>query len=232
MALTMKKVLLLLLEVWLGEVGLFFEKEYPWWQLLARTVTWPPTLVVVVEIPLTEGVREETEVLAELKQKRLIEFAACSPTIEKMPREAEPSVVVWREKATEPYQILYEMHPSGHFVLVFPLERTDVVERIQLAGDGWRDPGETTRNRFIVPANPIRPYGWRKYEKCVQSLSPRSHLWPFWVISSAFQVWIGFDWKGVDTVPCTLTAFVGYAPGTPRPSHDTPPEASWRKQLC
>lgn len=153
MALRMTKALLLLQEEYLDEVGLFFEKEYPGWQLLARMVTWPPTLVVVVEIPKTVGAREEAEMLALLQQKCLIEFSACSPTTEKMPRESEPSVVVWREEATEPYQILYEMHPSGHFVLVFPLERTDVVERIQLAGDGWRDPGETMRNRFIVPAN-------------------------------------------------------------------------------
>jgi hypothetical protein len=145
--------LLLLQEEYLDEVGLFFEKEYPGWQLLARMVTWPPTLVVVVEIPLTEEAREETEMLAELKQKGLIEFSACSPTTEKMPREAEPSVVVWREEATEPYQILYEMSPRGQFVLVFPLERTDVVELIQSAQVGWRDPGETLRNRFIIPAN-------------------------------------------------------------------------------
>jgi hypothetical protein len=149
----MKKVLLLLQEECLDEVGVFFEKEYPGGQLLARMVTWSPTLVVIVEIPLTEGAREETEILAELKHKRLIEFSACSPTIEKMPREAEPSVVVWREETTEPYQILYEMNPRGHFVLVFPLERTDVVELIQSALVGWRDPGETLRNRFIIPAN-------------------------------------------------------------------------------
>ncbi len=153
MALIMKKALLLLQEECLDEVGLVFEKEYPGWQVLARMVTWPPTLVVVVEIPLTEGAREETETLADLKQKRLIQFSTCSPAIEKVPHEAEPSVAIWREEATEPYQILYEMNPRGHFVLVFPLERTDLVERIQPARDGWRDPGETMRNRFMVPAH-------------------------------------------------------------------------------
>lgn len=149
----MKKVLLLLREECLEEVGVFFEKEYPSWQLLARMVTWPPTLVVVVELPKTVGAQEETEMLAELKQKHLIEFSACSPPTEKGPREAEPSVVVWREEATEPYQILYEMNPRGHFVLVFPLERTDAVECIQSAQAGWRDPSETLWNRFIVSAH-------------------------------------------------------------------------------
>ncbi len=153
MALIMKKALLLLEEECLDEVEVFFEKEYPGWQLLARMVTWPPTLVVVVDIPKTVEAREETETLADLKQKGLIEFYACSPATEKVPRESEPSVAIWREEATEPYQILYEMNPKGHFVLVFPLERTDVVERIQPAWDGWYDPGETMRNRFIVPAN-------------------------------------------------------------------------------
>lgn len=43
-------------------------------------------------------------------------------------REAEPPVTVWREEETVPYQFLYEMSPRGQFVLVFPLERTDVVE--------------------------------------------------------------------------------------------------------
>jgi hypothetical protein len=90
MALAMKKVLLLLQEECLGEVGVICEKEYPGWQLLARMVTWSPTLVVIVEIPLTEGAREETEMLTELKQKRLIEFSACSPTTEKMPPAPEP----------------------------------------------------------------------------------------------------------------------------------------------
>ena len=153
MALFMKKALLLLREECLDEVELIFEKEYPGWQLLNRMATWPPTLVVVVEIPKTLGAREETETLADLKQKGLVEFSACTPATERVPCEAEPSVAVWGEKATEPYQILYEMNPSGHFVLVFPLERTDVVERIQPARDGWRDPDETMRNRFIVPAN-------------------------------------------------------------------------------
>ena len=153
MALIMKKALLLLQEECLDEVGLFFEKEYPGWQLLDRMVTWPPTLVVVVDIPKTVGAREETETLADLRQKGLIEFYACSPATERVPCEAEPSVAVWREEATEPYQILYEMNPRGHFVLVFPLGRTDVVERIQPARDGWRDPGETMLNRFSVPAN-------------------------------------------------------------------------------
>jgi len=149
----MKKALLLLQEECLDEVGLFFEKEYPGWQLLDQMVTWPPTLVVVVDIPKTVGAREESETLADLKQKRLIEFYACSPATEKAPREAEPSVAIWREEATEPYQILYEMNPRGQFVLVFPLERTDLVERIQPTRDGWLDPGETKWNRFIVPAN-------------------------------------------------------------------------------
>jgi len=149
----MKKALLLLQEECLDEVELIFEKEYPGWQLLARMVTWSPTLVVVVHIPKTVGAREETDTLADLKQKRLIEFYACSPATENVPREAEPSVAVWREEATEPYQILYEMNPRGHFVLVFPLERADLVERIQHARDGWRDPGDTMRNRFNVPAN-------------------------------------------------------------------------------
>lgn len=149
----MEKILLLLQEEYLDEVGVLFEKEYPGWQLLARTVTWPPTLVVVVEISLAEGSREETEMLTELKQKRLIEFSTCSPTAEKVPHEAEPPVSIWKEEATEPYQILFEMNPRGHFVLVFPLERTDLVERIKPARYGWRDPGETKRNSFIVPAN-------------------------------------------------------------------------------
>lgn len=153
MVLTMKKILLLLREECLDEVGVFFEKEYPGWQWLGRMVTWPPTLVVVVEIPLTEEAREETEMLDELKQNGLIEFSACFPTTEKMPREAEPSVAVWREEATEPYQILYEMSPGGQFVLVFPLERTDLVECIQSAEVGWRDHSESLRNRFLIPAN-------------------------------------------------------------------------------
>ncbi len=153
MALIIKKALLLLQEECLDEVGLFFEKEYPGWQLLDRMVTWPPTLVVVVDIPLREGAGEETATLADLKQKGLIEFYACSPATERGPSPAGSSVAVWREEAIEPYQILYEMNPRGHFVLVFPLERTDVVERIQPAQDGWRDPGETIQNRFIVPAN-------------------------------------------------------------------------------
>jgi len=93
------------------------------------------------------------EMLAHLKQKHLIEFSACSPAREKRQREAEPSDAIWSEEATEPYQILFEMNLGGRFVLVFPLERTDMVERIQLAQDGWRDPGETMRHRFIVPAN-------------------------------------------------------------------------------
>jgi len=153
MALIIKKALLLLQEECLDEVGLFFEKEYPGWQLLDRMVTWPPTLVVVVDIPLREGAREETATLADLKQKGLIEFYACSPATERGPSPAGSSVAVWREEASEPYQILYEMNPRGHFVLVFPLERTDVVERIQPDRDGWRDPGETMQNRFIVLAN-------------------------------------------------------------------------------
>lgn len=145
--------MLLLREEYLDEVGISFEKKYPGWQVLARMVTWPPTLVVVMEIPVGEGAREETGMLAELKQKGLIEFSACSPPLEKMSREAEPSVTLWREEATQPYQILYEMNPSGHFVLVFPLERWDVVERIQSAQAAWRDPGETVQNRFVLPAN-------------------------------------------------------------------------------
>lgn len=153
MALIMMKTLLLLQEECLDEVGVFLEKEYPGWQLLDRMVTWPPTLVVVVDIPRTVGAREETETLDDLKQKHVIEFYACSPAREQAPREAEPSVSIWKEEATEPYQILFEMNPRGHFVLVFPLERTDLVERFKPARDGWRDPGETKRNRFIVPAN-------------------------------------------------------------------------------
>lgn len=149
----MKKVLLLLQEEYLDEVGVFFEKGYPGWQVLARKVTWPPTLVVVVEVPLTGGAREETKILAELKQKGLIEFSACSPTTEEVQRRAEPLVAIWREEATEPYQILYEMNPRGHFVLVFPLERLDVVELIQSAQVGQRDPGETLWNRFMLPAH-------------------------------------------------------------------------------
>ncbi len=149
----MKKVLLLLREECLDEVGGFFEKEYPGWQVLARTMTWPPTLVVVVEITMTEGAREETEMLAELKHKGLIEFSACSPTTEEVQRRAEPSVAIWREETAEPYQILYEMNSRGHFVVVFPLERLDVVELIQSAQVGQRDPGETLRNRFILPAH-------------------------------------------------------------------------------
>lgn len=150
---TRKKVLLLLREEYLDEVGVFFEKEYPGWQVLAQTVTWPPTLVVVVEIPLTEGAREEAEMLAELKQQGLIEFSAYSPTTEEVQRKAEPLVAIWREEATEPYQILYEMNPSGQFVLVFPLERLDLVERIQSTQVGQRDPGETVWNRFMLPAH-------------------------------------------------------------------------------
>jgi hypothetical protein len=153
MVLTMKKILLLLREECLDEVGVFFAKEYPGWQLLGRMVTWPPTVVVVIAITLTEGAREETEMLAELKQKRLIEFSACSPPIEKVPYEARPSGAVWREEATEPYQILYEMNPEGQFVLASPLERLDVVERMQSAQVGWSDPGETVWNRFIIPAH-------------------------------------------------------------------------------
>lgn len=145
--------MLLLQEERLDEVGVFFEKEYPGWQVLAQTVTWPPTLVVVVEIPLIEGVREETEMLAELKRKGLIEFSACSPTTEEVQRKAEPLDAIWREEATEPYQILYEMNPRGHFVLVFPLERLDVVERIQSAQVGQRDPGSAEWNRFMLPAH-------------------------------------------------------------------------------
>ncbi len=153
MALIMKRALLLLREECLDKVGSFFEKEYPGWKLLDWMVTWPPTLVVVVDIPKTLGAREETETLALLQQKGLIEFYACSPATERVPWEAEPSVAVWREEATQPCQILYEMNPRGHFVLVFPLGRTDLVEHIQPARDCWRDPGETMRNRFIVPAN-------------------------------------------------------------------------------
>ncbi len=153
MTLKMKKALLLLQEECLDEVELLFEKEYPGWQWLARMVTWPPTLVVVVAIPLADGAREETETFADLTQRGLIEFYACSPVTERMPPEAKPSVAIWKEEATEPYQILYEMSPGGQFVLVFPLERTDLVERIQAARDGCRDPSETARNRFIVPAN-------------------------------------------------------------------------------
>ncbi len=149
----MKKVLLLFREECQDEVGVFVEKEFPGWQVLGRTVTWPPTLVVVVEIPLTEGAREETEMLAELKQRGLIEFSACLPTKEEGQRRAEPLVAIWREEATGPYQILYEMNPRGHFVLVFPLERLDVVELIQSAQVGQRDPGETLWNRFMLPAH-------------------------------------------------------------------------------
>jgi hypothetical protein len=151
--LTRKKILLLLQEECLDEVGVFFEKEYPGWQVLARMVTWPPTLVVAVEIQMTEGAREETEMLAELKQQGLIEFSACSPTTEEVQRKAEPLVAIWREEATEPYQILYEMNPSGQFVLVFPLERLDLVERIQATQVGQRDSGETLWNRFMLPAH-------------------------------------------------------------------------------
>jgi hypothetical protein len=153
MAPIMKKALLLLREECLGEVALFFDKEYPGWQLLNWVVTWPPTLVVVVDIPKTVGTREEMEMFADLKQKGLVDFYACTSATERTLCEAELPVAVWREEATEPYQILYEMNPSGHFVLVFPLERTDMVERIKSARGGWRDPGETLSNRFIVPAN-------------------------------------------------------------------------------
>lgn len=153
MASIMKKVLMLLREEYLREVALIFDKEYPGWQLLNWVVTWPSTLVVVVDIPKTRGAREETETLADLKQKGLVEFYACTPATERVQCEAELPVAVWREEATEPYQILYEMNPSGRFVLVFPLEWTDMVERITSARCGWRDPGETTCNRFIVPAN-------------------------------------------------------------------------------
>jgi len=153
MTLRMKKALLLLQEECLDEGGVCFEKEYPGWQWLDRMVTWPPTLVIIVALPLRGGARDESEILADLKQKRLIEFSACSPAREKMPREAKPSVAVWSEEATEPYQILFEMDLGGRFVLVFPLERTDLVERIQRTQDGWHDPGETMRHRFIIPAN-------------------------------------------------------------------------------
>jgi len=204
MVLTMKKVLLLLQEECLDEVGVFFEKECPGWQLLARMVTWSPTLVGIVEITLTEGAREETEILAELKQKRLIEFSACSPTIEKMPREAEPSVVVWREETTEPYQILYEMKPRGHFVLVFPLDRTDVVELIQSAQVGWRDPCEPLRNRFIIPANANTALWLAEMREMYPEFVVSQSSAQFWMISSTFRDWIGFDWKPVDAVSCTL----------------------------
>jgi hypothetical protein len=153
MALIVKKALLILREECLGDVALIFDKEYPGWQLLNWVVTWPPTLVAVVEITKTMGAREEMETLTDLKHKGLIEFCTCTPATERVLCEAELPVAVWREEAIEPYQILYEMNPSGHFVLVFPLERTDIVERVTSARGGWRDPGETRRHRFTVPAN-------------------------------------------------------------------------------
>lgn len=149
---SMKKILLLLDQQCLDHVEEVFEEEYPGCQWLAQMVTWPPLLLGVVEIPLREGASEATETLAELKRQRLIDFSAFAPTTARGGAKPKPSGAIWQEEATEPYHILYAMNPSGQFVLVFPLERTDVVERIQPVPESWRDPDELTRYRFIVPA--------------------------------------------------------------------------------
>jgi len=77
-----------------------------------------------------------------------------------------PSVVVWREEATGPYQVLYEMNPRGHFVLVFPPERIDMVELIQSVQVGRRDRSEILRNRFLIPANANTALWLTEYAKC------------------------------------------------------------------
>lgn len=146
------KILLLLSQEHLGLVEEVFEEEYPGWRWLARTVTWPPVLLGVVEIPLREGAREVTEILAEWERAYQVDFAACALAAAGEPSETESRGAVWQEEATEPYHILFAMDPTARFVLVFPLERTDVAERIQPVPSGWRDPADPLRYRFVMAA--------------------------------------------------------------------------------
>jgi hypothetical protein len=143
--------LLLLSQEHLGLVEEVFEEEYPGWRWLARTVTWPPVLLGVVEIPLREGARDVTEILAEWKRTYQVDFAACAPAAQE-PSEAESPGALWQEEVTEPYHILFAMDPTERFVLVFPLERADVAERIQPVPSGWRDPADPLRYRFVMTA--------------------------------------------------------------------------------
>lgn len=101
-----KKILLLLSQEHLGLVEEVFEEEYPSWRWLARTVTWPPTLLGVVEIPLSGGSRDVTEILAEWERTYLVDFAACAPATAGEPSETGSRGVVWQEEATEPYHNL------------------------------------------------------------------------------------------------------------------------------
>lgn len=146
------KILLLLSQEHLGLVEEVFEEEYPGWRWLARTVTWPPTLLGVVEIPLREGAHDVTEILAEWERTFQIDFAACTPATADESSEAGSPGAVWQEEATEPYHILFAMDPTERFVLVFPLERTDVAERIQPVPAGWRDLADPLRYRFVMTA--------------------------------------------------------------------------------
>ncbi|HZU70129.1 MAG TPA: hypothetical protein VFA09_22860 [Ktedonobacteraceae bacterium] len=146
------KILLLLSQEHLGLVEEVFEEEYPGWRWLARTVTWPPTLLGVVEIPLREGARDVTEILAEWKRTYQVDFAALAPAAAGEPSEAESRGAIWQEEATEPYHILFAMDPTARFVLVFPLERTDVAERIQPVPSSWRDSADPLRYRFVMTA--------------------------------------------------------------------------------
>jgi hypothetical protein len=55
------KILLLLSQEHLGLVEEVFEEEYSGWRWLARTVTWPPTFLGVVEIPLRGDTRRDRD---------------------------------------------------------------------------------------------------------------------------------------------------------------------------
>ncbi|HEY1349035.1 MAG TPA: hypothetical protein VGF67_05360 [Ktedonobacteraceae bacterium] len=150
-----KKILLLLSYEQQDQVAEVFEEEYPGWQWLIRTMIWPPVALGVAEIPLRESEREVAEILAELERACLINFSACAPSAASGSSEAELSGAIWQEEATELYHILFAMDPFNRFVLVFPLGRTDVAERIQSFPywrDGWRDPDDRLRYRFVMRA--------------------------------------------------------------------------------
>lgn len=147
-----KKILLLLSQKHLSLVEEVFEEEYPGWRWLARTVTWPPMVLGVVEITLRDGAREVSEILAEWKRTYQVQFATCVPAATEEPSETKPHGTIWQEEATGPYHILFVMDPTERFVLVFPLERTDVAERIQPVPSGWRDPADPQRYRFVMTA--------------------------------------------------------------------------------
>jgi hypothetical protein len=163
---TSKKTLLILPKDNMYEVQEVFDEVRPGWKEVGRMMIWGETLVVLVSLPHDQHAQPESEMLASLRQRRILSLYA--PELASLDSDLSAESAC-KENLTSSCQVLFGMNAQcGWFVLLISLDQKDlsnlVAEYLQaiLQRDarsmcrvscGWYDLLEVGWHRFILPAD-------------------------------------------------------------------------------